>query len=38
MHADKKRLNGLSGDAIGCAFTVRNTLGAGFLEKGAAQQ
>jgi GxxExxY protein len=33
MHADENRLNGLSGDVIGCAFTVLNTLGAGFLEK-----
>ena len=31
MHADE--LNDLSGRAIGCAFTVLNTLGAGFLEK-----
>jgi hypothetical protein len=30
-HADK--LNELSGIVIGCAFTVLNTLGAGFLEK-----
>jgi GxxExxY protein len=27
------RLNDLSGNVIGCAFTVLNTLGAGFLEK-----
>jgi GxxExxY protein len=33
MHADSARLNALSGDVIGCAFTVLNTLGAGFLEK-----
>ncbi len=33
MHADESRLNELSGDVIGCAFTVLNTLGAGFLEK-----
>ncbi len=33
MHADGAALNDLSGQVIGCAFTVRNTLGAGFLEK-----
>jgi GxxExxY protein len=33
MHADRERLNDLSGRVIGCAFTVLNTLGAGFLEK-----
>jgi len=32
MHADKNRLNELSGNIIGCAFTVRNTLGVGFPE------
>jgi hypothetical protein len=32
-HADSDRLNDLSGRVIGCAFTVLNTLGAGFLEK-----
>ena len=32
MHADEIRLNELSG-RVGCAFTVLNTLGAGFLEK-----
>ena len=32
-HADSPRLNDLSGRVIGCAFTVLNTLGAGFLEK-----
>src|SRR5271169_413135 len=32
-HADRIRLNELSGVVIGCAFTVLNTLGAGFLEK-----
>jgi GxxExxY protein len=32
-HADSARLNDLSGRVIGCAFTVLNTLGAGFLEK-----
>ena len=33
LHADKDRLNELSGGVIGCAFTVLNTLGVGFLEK-----
>jgi GxxExxY protein len=33
MHADMRRLNELSGTVIGCAFTVLNTLGAGFLER-----
>ena len=33
MHADSAVLNDLSGRVIGCAFTVLNTLGAGFLEK-----
>jgi GxxExxY protein len=32
-HADSTRLNDLSGRVIGCAFTLLNTLGAGFLEK-----
>ena len=32
-HADSARLNDLSRRVIGCAFTVLNTLGAGFLEK-----
>src|SRR6185312_14957339 len=32
-HADSARLNDLSGRVIGCAFTVLNTLEAGFLEK-----
>jgi GxxExxY protein len=32
-HADSSELNELSGRVIGCAFTVLNTLGAGFLEK-----
>src|ERR1700684_4445803 len=33
-HADNAvLLNDLSGDVIGCAFTVLNTLGVGFLEK-----
>ena len=33
MNADSKRLNEISERVIGCAFTVANTLGAGFLEK-----
>ena len=33
MNADVSRLNRLSERTIGCAFTVANTLGAGFLEK-----
>jgi GxxExxY protein len=33
MHADQGTLNELSRRVIGCAFTVLNTLGAGFLEK-----
>ena len=32
-HADSNRLNDPSRRVIGCAFTVLNTLGAGFLEK-----
>ena len=32
-HADSSELNALSGRVIGCAFTVLNALGAGFLEK-----
>ena len=32
-HADNRELNGLSRRVIGCAFTVLNTLGTGFLEK-----
>ena len=32
-HADNTELNELSGRVIGCAFTVLNTLGEGFLEK-----
>ena len=32
-HADNSELDELSGRVIGCAFTVLNTLGAGFLEK-----
>jgi GxxExxY protein len=33
MHADGDKINSLSRQVIGCAFTVLNTLGAGFLEK-----
>ncbi len=33
MHADRNELNDLSRGVIVCAFTVPNTLGAGFLEK-----
>ena len=33
MHADEHRLSALSGAVIGGAFTVLNTLGAGFMEK-----
>ena len=33
MNADCKRLDEISERVIGCAFTVANTLGAGFLEK-----
>lgn len=32
-HADQDQLNDLSGRVIGCAFTVLNTLGAGFPAK-----
>ncbi|HEY1932599.1 MAG TPA: GxxExxY protein [Acetobacteraceae bacterium] len=32
-HADSARLNDLSGQVVGCTFTVLNTLGAGLLEK-----
>ena len=32
-HADNSELNELSGRVIGCAFTVLNTLEAGFVEK-----
>jgi hypothetical protein len=31
-HADSSELNEFSGRVIGCAFTVLNTLGAGFLD------
>jgi GxxExxY protein len=33
MNADGKRLDGISKRVIGCAFTVANALGVGFLEK-----
>ncbi len=33
MYADEAVLNQLSERIIGCAFTVANTLGSGFLEK-----
>ena len=33
MHADEAELNRLSKVIIGCALTVANTLGSGFLEK-----
>lgn len=33
MHADENKLNELPGRVIGCAFTVLNALGVGFLEK-----
>ena len=33
MNADVSRLNRLSERTIGCAFTVANALGIGFLEK-----
>ena len=33
MNADEDRLNQLTERIIGCAYTVTNTLGAGFLEK-----
>jgi len=33
MHADEDGINILSRQTIGCAFTVLNTLGAGFVEK-----
>jgi len=33
MNADSKRLDAISERVIGCAFTVANTLGVGFLEK-----
>ena len=33
MNADRSVLDGISRAAIGCAMTVSNTLGCGFLEK-----
>jgi hypothetical protein len=36
-HADSRELNELSGRVIGCAFTVLNTLGAGFPEHWATR-
>jgi GxxExxY protein len=33
MNTDKDALNQLSGQIVGCAFVVSNTLGVGFLEK-----
>lgn len=33
MHPDRHPLNDLSERVIGCAFTVQNVLGVGFLEK-----
>ena len=33
MYADYLGLNEVRGRVIGCAFTVLNTLGTGFLEK-----
>ena len=33
MNADERRLDGLTERVIGCAFTVSNSLGSGFLEK-----
>jgi GxxExxY protein len=33
MHADRARLDQLSGTVIGCTFTVSNALGAGFLDR-----
>jgi hypothetical protein len=33
MDADRNRLDEISERIIGCAFTVANALGAGFLEK-----
>jgi GxxExxY protein len=33
MNTDEHRLNAISEKIIGCAFTVSNTLGVGFLEK-----
>jgi GxxExxY protein len=33
MHADERRLNEISERVIGCAYTISNVLGAGFLER-----
>jgi GxxExxY protein len=33
MNADRQRLDEISERVIGCAFTVANTLGTGFLER-----
>lgn len=33
MNADQRRLDSITENVIGCAFTVANTLGSGFLEK-----
>lgn len=33
MHMERDEINALSRKVIGCAFTVLNTLGPGFLEK-----
>lgn len=33
MNTDEHRLNRITENIIGCAFTVSNTLGCGFLEK-----
>lgn len=33
MNADARRLDAITKQIIGCAFTVANTLGCGFLEK-----
>ena len=33
MNTDKHRLNQITERIIGCAYTVSNTLGSGFLEK-----
>jgi GxxExxY protein len=33
MDADERRLNDITERVIGCAYTVTNTLGHGFLEK-----
>jgi len=33
MHADARRLDEITERVIGCAYTVANTFGSGFLEK-----